>query len=165
MAVITLVVARADNGVIGRNGAVPWRIPADMQHFRRVTMGKPCIMGRKTWDSLPRKPLPGRVNIVITRDRGLQAEGAVVVSSFEEALARAEAEAPEEIAVIGGAEIYQLALPHAARVYLTEVHAELDGDTMMRALDPAEWKEVAREDHAAEVSGDLPFSFVTLERR
>ena len=162
MTVIALVVARAANGVIGSNGVVPWRIAADMQHFRRVTMGKPCIMGRKTWDSLPKKPLPGRTNIVITRDRALQAEGAVVVSSFEEALGRAEAEASEEIAVIGGAEIYRLALPYAGRVYLTEVHAELEGDTSITPFDPAEWKEIAREDH---VPDDIPFSFVTLARQ
>ena len=161
-AVIALVVARASNGVIGRNGAVPWRISADMQHFRRVTMGKPCIMGRKTWESLPKKPLSGRTNIVITRDRAFQADGAVVVHTFEQALARAEAEAPEEIAVIGGADIYRLAVPHAGRVYLTEVHTNVEGDTFMPSLDPAEWTEIARERHEL---GDHPFSFVTLERR
>ena len=161
-AAIALVVARASNGVIGRNGVVPWRISADMQHFRRVTMGKPCIMGRKTWDSLPKKPLPGRTNIVITRDRAFQAEGAVVVHTFEQALARTEVEAPEEITVIGGAEIYRLALPHAGRVYLTEVHTDIEGDTFMPPLDPAEWTEIVRERH--ELGGDHPFSFVTLER-
>lgn len=165
MTTVALVVARAANGVIGHNGAVPWRIPADMQHFRRVTMGNPCIMGRKTWESLPRKPLPGRTNIVITRDRAFHADGAVVVHSLEDALARAEAEAPQEIAVIGGADIYALALPRAGRVYLTEVHAELEGDTFMPPLDPAEWMEIAREPHHEPDAADHPFSFVTLERR
>jgi dihydrofolate reductase len=163
-AVIALVVARAENGVIGRDGAVPWRIPADMQHFRRVTMGKPCIMGRKTWESLPKKPLPGRTNIVITRDRAFQAAGAVVVHSLEDALSRAQAAGPEEIAVIGGADIYGLTLPYAGRVYLTEVHADIEGDTVMPPLDPADWKETARERHERDAA-DHPFSFVTLERR
>jgi dihydrofolate reductase len=162
-ATLALVVARAMNGVIGRNGAVPWRIPADMQHFRRVTMGKPCIMGRKTWDSLPKKPLAGRTNIVVTRDRRFHAEGAVVVHSLEEALTCAEAGSPEEIAVIGGAEVYRFALPRATRVYLTEVHANIQGDTFMSPLDPVEWKEIARERHESN-AGDHPFSLVTLER-
>lgn len=162
--IVSLVIARAANGMIGVQGRIPWRIPEDMKHFRAVTMGKPCIMGRKTWESLPKKPLPGRTNIVITRDRALRAEGAVLALSFEEALARAEAEAPEEIAVIGGAEIYQLAMAYAGRVYLTEVHTELEGDTSMPPLGPAEWKESAREDHPGEGAGDLPFSFITLER-
>jgi dihydrofolate reductase len=134
-----------------------------MRHFKAVTMGKPCIMGRKTWESLPKKPLPGRTNIVITRDPVFAADGATVAHAFEEAVARGEAETPEEIAVIGGADIYQLALPHARRVYLTEVHGEIEGDTVMPPLDPSEWKEIAREDHR-EIGG-LAFSFVTLERR
>jgi dihydrofolate reductase len=163
-AMISLVVARAANGVIGNKGAIPWRIPEDMRHFKAITMGKPCIMGRKTWDSLPRKPLPGRTNIVVTRDEAFVAEGAVVVHAFEEALKRAEAESPEEIAVIGGAEIYRAALPCAARTHLTEVHADVEGDVHMPVLDPAVWHEVAREDHSA--TGESPgFSFVTLDRR
>jgi dihydrofolate reductase len=165
MAVITLVVARGANGTIGRSGAVPWRIPADMQHFRRVTMGKPCIMGRKTWESLPKKPLPGRTNIVITRDRAFAADGAVVAYSLDEALARAEEEAPQEVAVIGGADIYRQAVPHAGRVYLTEVHAEIEGDTFMPPLDPTDWNEIAREHHRPANAGEFPYSFVTLERR
>jgi dihydrofolate reductase len=163
-AMISLVVARAANGVIGNKGAIPWRIPEDMRHFKAITMGKPCIMGRKTWDSLPKKPLPGRTNIVVTRDRTFHAEGAVVVHAFDEALNRAEAESPEEIAIIGGAEIYQAALPCAARIHLTEVHADVEGEVHMPALDPQAWDEIAREDHSA-ATGLPGFSFVTLERR
>jgi dihydrofolate reductase len=160
---ITLVLAMADNGVIGDRGAIPWRIPADMRRFKALTMGKPIVMGRKTWDSFPKKPLPGRTNIVITRDKSFAAAGAVVVHSFDEALARAAAEKADEIAIVGGAEIYRAALPRAGRIELTEVHAEIEGDTRLETFDPATWREVAREDHS---TGDgLGFSYVTLERR
>src|SRR5581483_2169778 len=104
-AIVSLVIARATDGVIGQRGQMPWRIPADMKHFKAVTMGKPCIMGRKTWDSLPKKPLPGRTNIVVTRAADFRAEGTVVAASLEDAIARAQAESPGEICVIGGAEI------------------------------------------------------------
>ena len=162
--IVSLVIARATNGTIGVQGRIPWRIPEDMKHFKAVTMGKPCIMGRKTWDSLPKKPLPGRANIVLTRDPGLRAEGAVVARSFEDALARAEAESPAEIAVIGGADVYRAALPYAYRIYLTEVHAEFDGDVSMAPFDPLAWEEVQRVDHPP--GEDAPgFSFATLKRR
>lgn len=157
---ISLIVAVAENGVIGRNGDLPWRIPADLKFFKAKTMGKPIVMGRKTWQSIGR-PLPGRDNIVVTRDRGFVAPGAIVVADFASALTAA-AKAPE-VMVIGGAEIYEAALPHADRIYLTEVHAAPAGDTHMRAFDKSVWREVAREDHEAE--GDMPgFSFVTLDR-
>jgi dihydrofolate reductase len=164
-AIVSLVIARATNGVIGQRGQIPWRIPADMKHFKAVTMGKPCIMGRKTWDSLPKKPLPGRTNIVLTRDTNVRADGAMLVRSFEDALARAKAEGAEEIAVIGGADVYRAALPLAGRIYLTEVHAAFDGDVALPVFNALEWKEAAREDHAAVETGGLAFSFVTLERR
>jgi len=160
---ITLVLAMADNGVIGDKGAIPWRIPADMRRFKALTMGKPIVMGRKTWDSFPKKPLPGRTNIVVTRDKSFAAPGAVVVHAFDEALARAAAEKADEIAIIGGAEIYRAALPRAGRIELTEVHGDIQGDTRMDKFDPAIWREVAREDHAA--GEGLGFSYVTLERR
>src|SRR5580692_9807267 len=121
-AAIVLVLAMADNGVIGASGGIPWRIPEDMKRFKAMTMGKPIVMGRKTWDSFPKKPLPGRTNIVVTRNRTWKADGAVVVHSFDEALAKARSENPSEIAVVGGAEIYTAALPHATRIELTEVH-------------------------------------------
>ncbi len=156
---ISLVVAMSDNGVIGRDGAIPWRIPEDMRRFKALTLGKPCVMGRRTWDSLPKKPLPGRDNIVVTRDRDFSAEGASVVHSLDEAFARA---APE-ICVIGGAEIYRSALPRADVVHLTQVHGDFDGDTRMPRFDPSEWRETAREDHAT--AEGLRYSYVTLERK
>lgn len=161
-AIVSLVLARADNGVIGANNALPWRIPDDMKRFKALTMGKPIVMGRKTWDSFPKKPLPGRTNIVVTRDPNWHANGAVVVHSLADALARADSEKPSEIAVIGGAEIYRLALPHARLIHLTEVHADAKGDVSLPAFG-ADWRETAREDHAT--PDGLAYSYVTLERR
>ncbi len=159
---ISLILARADNGVIGANGALPWRLPGDMRRFKALTMGKPCIMGRKTWDSLPKKPLPGRSNIVVTRDASFKADGAVAAHSFDEALAMARKENPAEIMVIGGAQIYAAAITLAERVYLTEVHVAAEGDTFFAPFAADVWREIAREDH---VPPDAPaHSFVTLER-
>ncbi len=155
---VFLVVAVAANGVIGADGGLPWHIPADLKRFKALTMGKPMVMGRKTFESLPGL-LPGRRHIVLTRDRTWQAAGAEVTHDLADALAVA---GEGEVAVIGGAEIFALALPQARRIELTEVHAEMAGDTIMPALDEG-WRETARENHAP--SGDLPgFSFVTLER-
>lgn len=160
---IVIVVARADNGVIGRDGDIPWHISSDLKRFRRVTMGKPMIMGRKTFESFP-KPLPGRRHIVLTRDAGWQAEGAEVVHSVAEAIETAQRSHENgEVAVIGGAEIYALFLPLAKRVELTEVHADYDGDTYMPALPESEWQERAREDIPAG-DGEVAYSFVTLKR-
>ncbi len=157
---LVLIAARADNGVIGRDNALPWRIPADLRRFKALTMGKPMIMGRKTFASLPGL-LPGRRHIVLTRDNGWTAPGAERAGSIGEAL-RLASEA-SEIAVIGGAEIYALFLPLADRIELTEVHGEFAGDAFMPPLD-AEWRESLREDHPA--LGDVPaHSFVTLERK
>lgn len=160
---ISFVVARAKNGVIGKDGAIPWHISEDMRRFKSITMGKPLVMGRKTWDSLPRKPLPGRTNIVVTRDRNFAAGGAVVVHSVDDALTHAETEKPDEIAVIGGAEIYAALLPRATRIHLTEVDADIEGDTTMAAFDPRVWRETARELH--ETADGLRYAYVTLERR
>jgi dihydrofolate reductase len=155
--VILFVLARAANGVIGRDGALPWHLPADLKHFKAMTMGKPMIMGRKTFDSFP-SPLPGRRHIVLTRDRNWQVEGAEVVHSPAEAIARAEA---PEIAVIGGAEIFALFTPD--RIELTEIHRDYAGDARVPAYAAPDWREVARQDFAAE--GDRPaYSFVTLTR-
>ena len=154
---ITLHLARADNGVIGRDGGLPWRLPADLKRFKAQTMGKPMIMGRKTFESFP-APLPGRRHIVLTRDTGWSAPGAEVAADMDAAIALADA---PEIAVIGGAQIFALFLPRADRVELTEVHASPEGDAIVPAF--AGWHEVAREDHPAE--GERPaYSFVTLER-
>jgi len=156
---ISLILAMASNGVIGANGALPWRIPEDMRRFKALTMGKPCIMGRKTWDSLPKKPLPGRTNIVVTRDANFEAQGAVVAHSLDEALAAA-GNAPE-IMIIGGAEIYKAALAKATRIHLTEIEGAFEGDARMGPFDRVIWQERARERH----QGDIAFSYVTLERR
>ena len=157
---VFLVVAVATNGVIGKDGALPWHLPADLRHFKALTTGKPMIMGRKTFESLPGL-LPGRRHIVLTRDAGWAEGGAEVAHSPEEAIALANA---PHIAVIGGAEIYRQFLPHADRIEWTEVAAEPDGDTCFPAFDRGEWAETAREEHPAD--GRSPgFAFVTLLRK
>lgn len=167
MASLAVIVAVADNGVIGRNNALPWRIPADLQYFKRTTLGKPVIMGRKTFESIGR-PLPGRANIVITRDAGYAADGVRVVGSLQDALALAGdialIDGVDETVVIGGAEIYRLAVPVADRLYVTEVHAEVEGDALMPAVDWTQWREVSRERCAAEDPNPYDYSFVVYER-
>jgi dihydrofolate reductase len=160
---IFMVLARASNGVIGANGTLPWHLPQDLRHFKALTQAKPMIMGRKTFDSLPGL-LPGRRHIVLTRSEDWAEEGAEVVHSVEQAIATANA---PHVAVIGGAEIFQLFLPHADRIELTEVHAEPQGDTLMPSFDASVWQESARTDHPADPDHrDRPaFSFVTLVRR
>lgn len=157
---IQLVVARARNGVIGRDGQLPWQLPADLARFKRLTLGTAMIMGRKTFDSLPGL-LPRRRHIVVTRDRAWSAPGAEPVHSLPEAFALA---APDEVSVIGGAEIFALAGAFADRIELTEVLADVAGDTIMAdPRDSGTWRETFREEHDAE-GGRLPFAFVTLER-
>jgi dihydrofolate reductase len=156
---IVLVVARARNGVIGKDGKLPWHIPADLKHFKRVTAGTPMIMGRRTFDSLPGL-LPGRRHIVLTRDREWQAPGAEVALTRGEALALADA---ERVSIIGGAEIFALYEPLATTVELTEVELDAEGDTLMPPFDPARWREVSREEHQA-ADGQPPFTFVRLVR-
>jgi dihydrofolate reductase len=159
---VSLIVAMAQNGVIGRDNALPWRLPQDLKRFRAFTLGKPILMGRKTHESIGR-PLPGRINLVLTRDRGWQGAGVIVVHTVEEALARAGDN--DELVAIGGAEIYRLVLPFARRIYLTHVHADVPGDTFFPDFDPAQWDDVecnmqpADDDHAYSVT------FMTLERR
>jgi dihydrofolate reductase len=154
---LTAIVARAANGVIGRDGALPWQIPADLRRFKALTMGRAMIMGRKTFASFPR-PLPGRRHIVLTRDPFWRAEGAEAAPSPAKALAMAGPDAW----VIGGAEVFALLLPRCDRVELTEVHADVEGETLMPPLGQ-EWREVAREEHPAE-AGRPAFAYVTLER-
>ena len=156
---ITIVVARAANGAIGKDGTLPWHLPADLRHFKAVTTGTVMVMGRKTFDSLPGL-LPGRRHIVVTRDRGWQAEGAEVAHAAEEALALA---GDTPVSVIGGAEIIALFLPLADAVELTEVQDHPPADTFLEPFDPSVWREASREDHPAE--GDRPaYSFVRLVR-
>ena len=157
MSEIVLVVAIADNGVIGKDGGIPWHISEDLKRFKALTMGHTIVMGRKTWDSLPRKPLPGRVNVVVTRQEGWAAEGAVSASS----LGKATAGTSGTVMVIGGAEIYERALPLASRIELTEVHKAFDGDAKFE-LDRVGWTETAREDHVTPEG--LRYSYVTLTR-
>jgi dihydrofolate reductase len=159
---LVLVLAMADNGVIGDRGAIPWRIPDDVKRFKALTIGHPIVMGRKTWESFPKRPLPGRTNIVITRDVGYRAEGAVVVHSFDDAVARAQAKNPAQIGIVGGVAIYREALPRAARIELTEVHVDAPGDVRLPPFDKSVWRETAREDHAT--ADGLRYSYVTLER-
>jgi dihydrofolate reductase len=165
---VFLIVAVAENGVIGHDNALPWRLKSDMKRFRALTMGKPVVMGRKTFESLP-KPLPGRTNIVITRDPGFTAAGAVVVPSFENAVAVARGDALRRsagaIAVIGGAQIYAQWMDIADRLEVTEVHAKPVGDVRLAPVDPAEWAEAARERHAAADGDSADFSYVTYRRR
>ena len=154
-----LVYARAANGAIGKDGGLPWHIPADLRHFKALTTGKPMIMGRKTFESFP-SPLPNRRHIVLTRDSNWSAEGAERAMSVPEALAAAGG---EETAVIGGADVFLLFEPQAERIEMTQIHADYEGDTFMNAPNETRWKEVAREDHEAD--GDTPaFSFLTYER-
>jgi dihydrofolate reductase len=165
---LALVVARARNGVIGRGGKLPWRLKSDMALFKATTWDKPVIMGRKTWDSLPKKPLPGRLNIVLSRDGAFAPETALVCERFQEAVdigrEHAEEDGAEEVCVIGGAALYALALPKARRLYLTEVEAEVEGDAHFPEFDEAAWREVRREPHHAGADDEFDFTLRVLER-
>jgi dihydrofolate reductase len=165
---IVLIAAVADNGVIGADNAIPWRLKSDMQRLKAITINKPVVMGRKTFASLKR-PLPGRTNIVITRDADFRSPGVVVATSFEAGLALARADALQrgavDIAVLGGAEIYAHFLGFADRLEITEVHATPEGDTRFPAIDRDAWEEVARVRHEAGPDDDAAFSYVTYRRR
>jgi dihydrofolate reductase len=162
MPLVSLVVATDERGAIGRAGGLPWHLPDDLRRFKALTLGKPVVMGRKTWDSIGR-PLPGRHNLVITRQAGLDLPGATVVASLDAALAAA-GDVPE-VCVIGGAEIFQQALPLVGVVHLTRVHATVAADTYLVGLDAAAWDEVARQEHAADERHAHPFSFIELRPR
>ena len=159
---ISLIVAMAQNGVIGRGNALPWRLPEDLRRFKQSTLGKPILMGRKTFESIGR-PLPGRANLVLTRDRDWHAAGVIAVHSVEDALRQTRT--CDELVAIGGAEIYRLLLPLARRMYLTHVHADVPGDTFFPAFDAAQWADVELHTHPADERHAYPLTFVTLERR
>ncbi len=165
---IVLIVAVADNGVIGSAGAIPWRLKTDQQRLKAMTMGRPVVMGRKTFLSL-RRPLPGRTNIVVTRDPNFRGPGAVVTTSLSDARAVATGDAlrrsVNEIAVIGGAEIYAQWMDIADRLEITEVHARPEGDTYFAAIEPADWEEVARVRNSSGPDDSADFSYVTYRRR
>jgi dihydrofolate reductase len=162
MSRVAFVVAVSRNGVIGRDGGLPWHISTDLKRFKAITMGKPLIMGRKTWESLPKKPLPGRPNIVITRQKNYRAEGAIVVSDIPSALAAAGQ--VDEVCVIGGGEIFDMFLPQTDRIYLTEVDLEVDGDTFFPMIDPAQWTETAREIYPRGSNDSAGFVLRVLDR-
>ncbi len=159
---LSLIAAMAQNGVIGRGNQLPWRLPADLKHFKTVTMGKPVIMGRKTWESIGR-PLPGRTNIVVTRDVGYRAEGCVVVHSVEQALEVAAGS--DEAMVIGGANLYRQLLDRADRLYLTLVKADVEGDAWFPEFDETQWREISRESHPRDDRNEFDYEFILLERR
>ncbi len=165
---VLLLAAVAENGVIGRGNALPWRLKSDMAHFRALTMGKPVVVGRKTYLSIG-KPLKGRTTIVVSRDRAFAAPGIVVAPNLESALATARGDAlrrgADAIIVAGGADIYIQALPVAARLVITEVHARIEGDAYFPAIDPQIWREVARSAHQPAVEDDVSFAFVSYVRK
>ena len=164
---LALVWAMAQNRVIGRNNNLPWYLPEDLKYFKRITLGKPVIMGRRTFDSIG-KPLPGRTNIVVTRNTAFQPEGVKTVNSLEAARdlceSIADIDGVNEAMVIGGSEIYHLALPLADKLYLTEVHADVEGDALFPVFDRSAWRETFREDFAASGQNPYPYSFVVLEK-
>jgi dihydrofolate reductase len=162
MSLVSIIVAMDERGAIGRDGGLPWRLPDDLKRFKALTMGKPIVMGRKTWDSIGR-PLPGRHSIVITRRAGFEVPGVAVVASFDDALTVAD-DVPE-VCIIGGAEIYRLALPRADLIHLTRVHAVVDADVHFPELVAGEWDEVLIENHAADDRHVYAFSCVELRRR
>jgi dihydrofolate reductase len=160
--VITLIVAVADSGVIGRDNALPWHLPDDLKRFKRLTLGKPIVMGRKTFESIG-KPLPGRQNIVLTRDTNYQRDGVVVVHGADEALRAAAGQA--EVMVIGGAELFHRFLPIATRIHLTRVHADIAGDVRWPALDDREWQVIESERHEADERHAHAMTFEVWEKR
>ncbi|MDE0154332.1 MAG: type 3 dihydrofolate reductase [Gammaproteobacteria bacterium] len=160
--IISLIVAMDRRGVIGAGGALPWRLSDDLKQFKAVTMGKPLIMGRKTHESIGR-PLPGRRNIVLTRQRDYEAPGCVVCHDVESALAACAGF--EEVMVMGGASLYELFLPRAGRIYLTRVEAEVNGDTHFPPFDESAWNEIERRDHQADERNEYPCSFLVLEKK
>lgn len=164
---LSIIVAMADEGVIGRDGDLPWRLPADLRFFKRVTMGHHLLMGRRTWESIGR-PLPGRSIIVLTRERSGGAErfaGCQVAHDLPQAIEQARVAGDDEAFVAGGAEVYARALPLADRMYLTRVWASVEGDTRFPAYEASEWVEVSREDHEPDDRHAFRFSFMTLDRR
>ena len=166
---LVLIAAIAENGVIGRDGTMPWRLKSDMRHFRALTLDKPVVMGRKTYLSLSIKPLPRRTNIVISRDRNFSAPGIVVAPSLEAALQVGRADAlrrcADAIMVIGGAEIYAQAMPRANRLEITQIHVAPQGDARFPAIDPTIWREIARVPHLAGPDDDAAYDLVTYLKR
>jgi len=158
---VAIIVAMDKQGLIGRNNDLPWKLSADLKYFRRVTMGKPLVMGRNTHESIGR-PLPGRKNIIVTSNANYHVDGCTVVSSLDQALLACDD--AEEVMVMGGASLYEQLLPQADRVYLTHVNAELEGDTWFPQWNKDQWQEISREDHQADEKNQYPYSFVVYDR-
>jgi len=165
--ILSLIAALSQNRVIGKNNDLPWRLPDDMKFFMQTTSGHHVIMGRKNYDSLSDKfkPLPNRVNIVVTHQKNFSAPGCRVVNSIKEGIGIAKKNGEKEAFVIGGAEIYKLTLPHADRLYLTEIHAQIEGDTYFPEFDKNTWKEVSRQPHPTDEKHAYAFDFVIYERK
>ena len=164
MTQVTLIAAVARNGVIGNGPQIPWHLPEDLKRFKELTMGATVVMGRVTWESLPAsvRPLPGRRNVVVTRQADFRAEGALVVGSLDDALAAATL--PPPIYCIGGGELYRLALSRADVLYITEIDGDVEGDTTFPALDRTKWREIYRESHARDTADGFGYAFVTYRR-
>lgn len=160
---ISLIVATSENDVIGKDGSIPWHIPADLKHFKTLTMGHHIIMGRKTYESIG-KPLPGRINIILTKNPGYKADGCIVADSLQKAINIAREQKNSEVFIIGGEEIFKLVLPMADRVYLTRVHEKFDGDAYLPKLDPVKWKQVSCQVHLRDEQNPYPFDFCVYEK-
>lgn len=159
--ILSIIVAMDRRGTIGRQNGLPWRLSADLKHVKATTMGKPIIMGRKTHESIG-KPLPGRENIIVSRNTNYQSAGCTVFASVDEALVHCRHH--DEVIIMGGAELYQQTLPRVSRIYLTEVHAEVAGDAFFPRYNPEQWREICREDYYADEKNEFDYSFVVLER-
>lgn len=157
---LTAIAAMSENRVIGKNNQLPWHLPADLRHFKRLTLNQHILMGRKTYLSIGR-PLPQRTNIILTRDPHFQAPGCTVITAIDKILALAK---EQEILIIGGAEIYTLLMPYITRIYLTIIHQVVDGDTFFPALNMQQWQQVSREDHSADAENQYQYSFLELRR-
>jgi len=162
---LSLIVAASENGCIGRDGDLPWRLPEDLKRFKQVTLGKPIIMGRKTWESFPKRPLPGRTNIIVTRQASYVAPDAVVAPSLDAALDVARRENPDEIMIIGGAQLYAQALGLVTRIYLTQVAITVEGDAFFPAFDRSAWRERVEGVYPSSAMQPIGYSFIILERK
>lgn len=161
--IVSAIFAVSENNVIGKGNDLPWRMPADLKHFKKTTMGHPVIMGRKSFDSIGR-PLPGRHNIVVTRDRNFSAEGVSVVHSLREAVEIAGEDRPEEVFIIGGAQIYERAFPYCDRLYMTKIHTEAEGDVFLPTVDFSDWKLISEEKHSPDEKNIHDYTFRIYER-
>lgn len=160
----SIIVAKADNDVIGKDNKLIWHMPADLKHFKNTTMGHYIIMGRKTFES-QKKPLPGRTSIVVTRNKNYQAEGCIIVYTLQDALKIAQKNKQEEVFILGGAEIYEIALPYTDKIYLTEIKSSFEGDTFFPRIDPQEWEEIKRNEFPADEKNPYPYVFIELIRK